>query len=551
VPLSCVFALVVAWCSAAGCGRSAPPPPLVAQVDGSITLAGLTAPVQVVRDRWGVPHLTAQNADDLFTAQGFVQAQDRLFQMDLWRRSAQGRLAQVLGANFVDRDAMTRRMQYRGDLDAEWASYGPDARAIAGAFVRGINAWVALARERPPEDFVRAGWKPEFWSATDLLNRTDAFLASGDALDEIAARHLNDVVADAVRSVGTAPFFAAALSNPLPESPLQPAAPGGVHADRNSVRTMEARRRYAHPSTRYLVHLQAPGWNVIGATSPWMPGVAIGHNDRVAWGMTPIAVDTQDVYEVSSDEPRRVVREAIFIKGRAEPFFFDSELTARGVIVATDRARRLAFAVRWSGFEPGGAGELAALALDRARTWAEFRAALARWRMPPRRVVFSEVDNQIAFQDVALVPVRRAGEWQRWLSIDELPHAPNPTGGPIDASAPPHRAVARSPEAIFSHVLGVDRTSRSRYDIGPLARPPGDDSAVRLELTPPEWDRSRAINAPGQSGTPASPHFADQAPLWSRGEWVPLPFTDAAVRAATETTLTLVPPSAAPVQRYP
>ena len=134
--------------AAAAC-RAAPPaapPPLVAQVSGTIEIDGLGAPVRVVRDRWGVPHLYAQSAPDLFVAQGFVKAQDRLFQMDLWRRSAQGRLAEVLGPNFIERDAMTRRVQYRGDLDAEWASYGPDARAIATAFVRGVNAWVALAR---------------------------------------------------------------------------------------------------------------------------------------------------------------------------------------------------------------------------------------------------------------------------------------------------------------------------------------------------------------------------------------------------------------------
>ena len=132
-----------------------------------------------------MPHIYAQNQDDLFFAQGFVQAQDRLFQMDLWRRSVQGRLSEVLGPNFVERDAMTRRIQYRGDLDAEWASYGADTKAIAAAFVRGVNAWVALARERPPEEFVLAGWKPELWAPEDLLNRTDAFVASGGALDEI------------------------------------------------------------------------------------------------------------------------------------------------------------------------------------------------------------------------------------------------------------------------------------------------------------------------------------------------------------------------------
>ena len=141
--------------------RRAPPvplPPLVPQVSGSVAVAGLTAPVRIVRDTWGVPHIYAQSDDDLFFAQGFVQAQDRLFQMDLWRRSAQGRLSEVLGPNFIERDAMTRRIQYRGDPDAEWASYGPDAKTIATAFVRGVNAWVALARERPPEEFVLAGW---------------------------------------------------------------------------------------------------------------------------------------------------------------------------------------------------------------------------------------------------------------------------------------------------------------------------------------------------------------------------------------------------------
>src|SRR5437773_12345455 len=169
----------------AGCARTPTPPPLVAQTSGTAAIAGLTAPVRVVRDRWGIPHIYAENAADLFIAQGFVQAEDRLFQMDLWRRAALGRLAEVLGRNFVERDIMTRRVQYRGDMDAEWSSYAPDARSIAAAFTRGINAWVARAHDRPPEEFLLAGWRPAFWSDTDVLSRTDAFVASGNALDEV------------------------------------------------------------------------------------------------------------------------------------------------------------------------------------------------------------------------------------------------------------------------------------------------------------------------------------------------------------------------------
>ena len=115
---------------------------------GTLVVDGLQDVVTVARDGAGIPHLTAASEDDLFFAQGFVQAQDRLFQMDLWRRSAQGRLSEVLGPNFIERDAMTRRVQYRGEAAAEWASYGPDAQAIATAFVRGVNAFVTLARTR-------------------------------------------------------------------------------------------------------------------------------------------------------------------------------------------------------------------------------------------------------------------------------------------------------------------------------------------------------------------------------------------------------------------
>src|SRR6185503_1864036 len=166
-----VLSLCLCVSLAAGCERAkpAPPPPIVAPVSGSLELDGLSAPVRVIRDRWGVPHIVASTRDDLFFAQGFVQAQDRLFQMDLWRRSVQGRLSEVLGSNFIERDAMTRRMQYRGDLQADWASYGPDTEAIATAFVRGVNAWVDLALAQLPEEFTHAGWRPERWQAADLL----------------------------------------------------------------------------------------------------------------------------------------------------------------------------------------------------------------------------------------------------------------------------------------------------------------------------------------------------------------------------------------------
>ena len=549
-------------CISVAC-RDAPPPPLVAQVDGEFEIDGLSAPVRIVRDRLGIPHVYAQSQDDLFVAQGFVQAQDRLFQMDLWRRSAQGRLAQVLGPMFAERDIMTRRMQYRGDRDAEWASYGPDTRAIATAFIRGINAWVAVARERPPEEFLLAGWMPEFWSPADLLNRTDAFLESGDAIDEVGRRDLSYVVADAIRRAGTQPFFIGLAGqvqgsggDPSPTAPdaepavtedgerarRRPGSPSQVSiAADGSLTFTESGRMFEHPSSRYLVHLHAPGWNVIGATRPWLPGVAIGHNERVAWGMAPWVADTQDIHIEPLGAPSHtIIKGALVISGRRTPFEFESELTPRGVVVATDREHNRAFTVRWSGTEPGAAAELASLAINRARNWTEFRSALARWKMPPREFVYADVDGSAGSQAAGLIPVRRGAEWDGFLTIDDLPHSFNPPGRRPSARDERPRPSA-DPLAMFAHPLAISPAARRRFNIGPLARPGGGDGQVRGVLDPSNWDRSRMAAAPGQSASPSSAHFADMAALWSRGEMFGLAFSETAVQAIAESTLTLVP----------
>lgn len=495
-----------------------------------VAVAGLSAPVRVTRDSWGVPHISASNRDDLFFAQGFVQAGDRLFQMDLWRRAAQGRLSEVLGANFIGRDAMTRRIQYRGNLDREWDSYGPEARTIASAFVAGINAWVAIAEERPPESFVLAGWLPERWRSEDLLNRTDAFLASGDAAGEIfraqlisaigpgrasallgegpvtvpAALDLSAVtyhLADGLRQIGTRPFFTA-LKGPVRESETSQAA-GGSNAwaiDGSATATgapivaTDPHRLLASPALRYLVHLSAPGWNVIGATAPWLPGVAIGHNDRIAWGMTALAADTMDLsvqrlnpensHQVEVDggwQNTTVVTGTVWVKGSARPVSFTREDTPDGVVVGVDRQRNLAFTLRWSGLEPGGASELAALALDRAASIADARSALARWRMPSVEVVLAERAGPIALHRAGAVPTRRGGDgripavgwtgqlqWTGWQSFGE--ERPSTSTGRFVASANGSRARTERLRAVLmaatpDRPASIDDSAQLQQDV--------------------------------------------------------------------------------------
>jgi penicillin amidase len=533
----------------------------LAQQSGTFDVDGLSQPVRIVRDRWGVPHIYARNDHDLFFAQGFVQAQDRLFQMDLWRRSSQGRLSEVLGLNFVERDAATRRVQYRGDMDAEWASYGPGVKVIAEAFVSGINAWVAEARVHVPEEFTVAGWLPETWRPEDLLNRTDAFVAARADTDVFRARLVaaigarradawfpvespyripagldigsaGPVVEDALRRAGTAPFFLG-LASPVPAPADRGAGSnawvvsGARSATSAPLLANDPHRAFAHPSLRYLVHLNAPGWNVIGAASPWLPGVVIGHNEHVAWGMTAFPADIADVFveRVDPMNPHRVeyrgqwvdttiVRDPIVMKGQAKPFPFEREYTPNGVLVATDSERHLAFTVKWSGTEPGAAGELAALAFDRAVSAAGFRASLARWKSPTVDVLFADADGLGGRQVAGLIPNRRgwdgalpapgwsgAYEWRGWRRPDDLPHAMLPRSGGFFVSANQNPArTNRLVEALEgTHVHTADDFERLQHDttawtagqlvplLAPLRAPRNDVEAARLRLL--QWDR--------------------------------------------------------------
>src|SRR5262249_6464272 len=330
-----LLALLTGWC-ALGCRGKPPAPPLVAIVSGSAIVPGLSAPVRIVRDTWGIPHIYAQTQDDLFVAQGFVQAQDRLFQMDLWRRTAQGRLAQVLGANFIERDAMTRRLQYHGDLDAEWASYGPDAKTIAGAFVRGVNAWTAIARQNPPEMFRLAGWLPDSWNATDLLNRTDVFDRQA-SIDAAVRAGLPGAVVDAVRRAAVPPFFTGLAARVR----VSADAPVPLSADAVPLPS---------PSTQYLIHLHTPNWSAIGATAPWRPGIAIGHDGFATWSRRLVAAAAQVRSEPLGAGIVATMKDAIGVKGREEAFAFETQVTARGVVIATDRAGNRQFTLEWDGF---------------------------------------------------------------------------------------------------------------------------------------------------------------------------------------------------------
>ena len=415
--LSILWLLALALC---GCGRPEPParraPAPLPQVDGSLTVTGLLQPVRVVRDRWGIPHIQAQNAHDLFFAQGFVQAQDRLFQMDLWRRSVQGRLAQVLGPNFIDRDVMTARVQDHGDKNVEWASYAAGTPQYRRR-VRRWNQCVGVSCARAPAGRIRP-CRVDSRSVDEghLLNRTDAFLASGDAeletfraqlMAEVGDRRANAllpslagrkpwpvtdlgaagaVLANALHRAGASPYLAG-FAAPFAGSNAW-AIPAARSATGAPIVATDPHRPLTSPSLRYLVHLKAPGWNVIGATSPWLPGVVIGHNERVAWGMAAHPLNTEEL-RVEPSRSTTVVKDRLLVKNSG-PFAFDREYTDHGVVIASDREHQLVFTLAWIGFQPGAAPELGALALARAESIGDLRTAVANWKMPVVDVVYAD-----------------------------------------------------------------------------------------------------------------------------------------------------------------
>jgi penicillin G amidase len=549
-----VLALIFAVAAGAK-GQSAPRPgqargtleerakAAVSVIRGTLNVHGLRSAARVQRDHWGVAHIYAQNQHDLFFAQGFVVAQDRLFQIELWKRSGQGRLAEILGPSFVKRDISARLLRYRGDMDAEYKSYSPDAKEIFEAFTSGINAYIEEIQKPGgigiPLEFELAGFKPEPWKPEDCLNRMAAYSVTGNGASELhnaqlvallgpekAAELLEldpPVKFDPAPGVDFSGLSRALLENlvgsdvPLlfPETPVQGSnnwtVSGSLTASGKPLLANDPHRVIAEPSLRYIVHLVAPGWNVIGAGEPGLPGVAVGHNENIAWGFTIFGLDQQDLYlaELNPADPEQyktkhgwermeVKTESIGVRGAAE-VTVKLKFTRHGPVLWEDGKRALA--LHWVGEEPGTAGYLGSLALDRAKNWQEFEQAMPRWKVPSENIVYADRDGNIGEHSTGLAPLRKnwAGllpvpesggfEWSGFVPNSELPHSYNPVSGFV-ASAnqkmipenypyavsfqwPPPDRFQRITEVLSAavksgHKLGIEDMENLQNDVVPL-----------------------------------------------------------------------------------
>ncbi len=467
LPAAAVALAIAQWSAAEA--RTAP--------DVTYAVAGLTRPAEILVDTWGVPHIYAGSHYDAFFVQGFNAARDRLWQIDVWRRRGLGRLAEVFGAGFVEQDRANRLFLFRGDMYREWLAYGADGKRIAEAFVAGVNAYVRLVREDRaplPVEFTLLDYLPDYWEAADIVRIrshglwrnvvsevTRARLMCQSGADRTTLwRRLEppwevripegfdpcSVPADVLNVYLLAKAPVQFQGSRAPAAPVPAALEAAVGsnnwviapartAGRGAILANDPHRRHAVPSLRYVAHLAAPGLNVIGAGEPALPGISIGHNERIAFGLTIFAIDQEDLYFYPAGEPVERLVESIGVReGPAVSAVL--EFTRHGPVVYRDADR--IYAVRAGWLEVGMAPYLGSLAYMRAANWREFRAALNRWGGPSENQVYADVDGNIGYKPAGLFPRRTwhdgllpvpgdgRYEWQGFFDMDALPEEYNP-----------------------------------------------------------------------------------------------------------------------------
>jgi penicillin amidase len=483
------------------------------QNNQTIQLPGLIQPVEVIRDENGVNHIYAQNEHDLFFAQGYCAAKDRLFQFEMWRRQATGTVAEILGLRELKRDQGARLFRFRGDLKNEFAHYHPRGEQIISAFTNGINAYIAVANKNPkqlPLEFKLLGIKPGKWTPEIVISRHQGLLGNlpdeltyakavaligEQKLKEIQNFEPGDPDLKIDKSIDPKLLFNNvtelydAFRKPITFMPedlmfaqdkkvkkVKQAVNGDDYTYRyendrqiigsnnwivsgklsvsgNPMLANDPHRAIAVPSLRYMVHLNAPGWNVVGGGEPMIPGVSIGHNEYGAWGLTVFALDGEDlyVYELNPNNPlqykykdgwetMRVIRDTLKAKGAA-PVFVEHRYTRHGPVTYVDEKNHVAFAVRCAWMEVGGAPYMASLRIDQATSLQEFKKAVSYSHIPGENMIWADKKGNIAWQAAGIAPIRNnwSGlvpvpgdgryEWSGYLPIDSLPRVTNPAKG--------------------------------------------------------------------------------------------------------------------------
>ena len=415
--------------------------------------APVVQPVTVSFDGHGEPHIRAATEEDALVVQGYVTAQDRLWQMDGLRRLAGGDLAEILGPAGLEADRESRRMRLRRVAEAAYLNLPPPDRAALAAYTRGVNAFVATHRNNLPVEFTLLGYQPRPWSAVDSI------LVALQMFRTLTTTWRNELIKREMLRMGDPKkvdlLFPVRAGNEVQPGSNAWAVAGSHTASGKPLLSNDMHLEYALPGVWYMMHLEAPGLNVAGVSLPGAPGVIVGHNERIAWGITNLQFDVQDLYIEKLNErtgqylyqgrveQARAERELIRVKGRP-PVELLVWVTRHGPLFVTEGQDRMA--LRWVVEDPS-IFQYPVLEYDRAQNWQQFTAALARFPGPGSNFVYADTDGNIGYHAVGRLPKRRgyAGDlpvdgssgdfdWDGYIPFDQLPAAFNPPRGIIVTS---------------------------------------------------------------------------------------------------------------------
>jgi penicillin amidase len=409
--------------------------------------APVSSQVTIARDALGVPHIRASSIEDALFAQGFATAQDRFWQMDALRRRAAGELAEVAGEAAIESDREARRLRLARIAAEQTAALAPADRQALAAYARGVNYYIESQQGRLPLEFSVMRYDPRPWRLADSV------LAGLEMFRTLTTSWKTEIQKQTLLTGGDK----AKVEFLFPVRSGGELLPGSNTWVISGARTATGKPMLANdmhltltiPSVWHMVHLEAPGLNVAGVALPGLPGVVVGHNDRIAWGITNLEFDVQDLYAEKlnpqtgryifegREEQARLEREKLPVKGRA-PEEFNNIVTRHGPVVAIENGTALA--LRWTAAEPGKF-HVPLIDIDRATNWQEFRAALSTFPIG-LNFAYADADGNIGYQVTGLLPVRKncAGdvpadgstatcEWDGFIPFDELPSQLNPPSG--------------------------------------------------------------------------------------------------------------------------
>lgn len=432
---------------------------------GKISLAKLGEQVRVITDRWGVPHIYAANERDLFFACGYVHAKDRMWQMDLLRRTAQGRLAEIFGEDLLERDKYMRVMGLEEACWRDFEKLSPGMKDLLIAYSQGINAWMDKRKKVWPPEFFILRYRPDPWNPMDslMIKQAMALLLSTDFPSEAVRGSLiyrvgeeralqileEDLEPPSFETVKIS--LSGFLDLLYPQQSNSWVLAGSRTATGKPLLANDPHLEISLPPIWYEAHLSCPTIDVMGVTIPGLPSVIIGHNESIAWGLSNSTADVQDLYLEKFDDAQNMYwdedgwrplskKEEVFrIKGREEPERMDVLWTSRGPVIspiAVESSHPIS--LRWTIHEGGRALEAFCL-LNKAQNWESFIEALRLFDAPSQNFVYADKHGDIGYYLAGKIPVRareaalfpfpswrEGGDWQGYLKEEQKPNLFNP-----------------------------------------------------------------------------------------------------------------------------